>query len=41
MNNLEKKRSPLTRNSEEVRVLGIAEYEPAAQCLAEAFAVES
>jgi len=40
MNNLEKKRSLSPETSEEVRVLGIAEYEPAAQCLAEAFAVD-
>jgi hypothetical protein len=35
---LEKKRSPSPKTEEEeVRVLGIAEYEQAAQCLAEAF----
>lgn len=39
--NLEKKRSLTPETStEEVRVLGIAEYEQAAQCLAEAFAVD-
>lgn len=38
---LEKKHRPSTKaSSEEVRVLGIAEYEEAAQCLAEAFAVD-
>jgi GNAT superfamily N-acetyltransferase len=37
---LEKKRSLSPETSEEVRVLGIAEYEQAAQCLAEAFAVD-
>ena len=37
---LEKKRSLSPESSEEVRVLGIDEYEQAAQCLAEAFAVD-
>ena len=37
---LEKKRSPSPAASEEVRVLGIDEYEQAAHCLAEAFAVD-
>jgi hypothetical protein len=37
---LEKKRSLSPETAEEVRVLGIAEYEQAAQCLAEAFAVD-
>jgi hypothetical protein len=37
---LEKKRSLSPESSEEVRVLGIAEYEQAAQSLAEAFAVD-
>jgi hypothetical protein len=37
---LEKKRSLSPESTEEVRVLGIAEYEQAAQCLAEAFAVD-
>jgi len=37
---LEKKRSLSPESHEEVRVLGIAEYEQAAQCLAEAFAVD-
>jgi hypothetical protein len=37
---LEKKRSLSPTSSEEVRVIGIAEYEQAAQCLAEAFAVD-
>lgn len=37
---LEKLRSLSTSVSEEVRVLDIAEYEQAAQCLAEAFAVD-
>jgi hypothetical protein len=37
---LEKKRSLSPESTEEVRVLGIAEYEQAAQCLAEAVAVD-
>jgi len=37
---LEKKRSLSPESTEEVRVLGIAKYEQAAQCLAEAFAVD-
>jgi hypothetical protein len=37
---LEKKRSLSPTSSEEVRVIGISEYEQAAQCLAEAFAVD-
>lgn len=37
---LEKKRSLSPSISEDARVLGIAEYEQAAQCLAEAFAVD-
>lgn len=37
---LEKKRSSSPSDLEEVRILGIAEYEQAAQCLAEAFAVD-
>jgi len=37
---LEKKRSLSPPSDEEVRVLGISEYEQAAQCLAEAFAVD-
>ena len=37
---LEKKRSLSPESSEEVRVLGIDEYEQAAQSLAEAFAVD-
>ncbi|KAG4424655.1 hypothetical protein IFR04_002188 [Cadophora malorum] len=37
---LEKKRSLSPSSDEEVRVLGISEYEQAAQCLAEAFAVD-
>ena len=37
---LEKKRSLSPESTEEARVLGIAEYEQAAQCLAEAFAVD-
>ncbi|KAI9052868.1 hypothetical protein LZ554_003140 [Drepanopeziza brunnea f. sp. 'monogermtubi'] len=37
---LEKKRSLSPASSEEVRVVGIAEYEQAAKCLAEAFAVD-
>lgn len=37
---LEKKRSLSPESHEEVRVLSIAEYEQAAQCLAEAFAVD-
>lgn len=36
----EKKRGPSPSESEEVRILGISEYEQAAQCLAEAFAVD-
>lgn len=37
---LEKKRSLSPSSDDEVRVLGISEYEQAAQCLAEAFAVD-
>jgi len=37
---MEKKCSRSPSESEEVRILGIAEYEQAAQCLAEAFAVD-
>lgn len=37
---IEKKRSLSHSETEEVRILGIAEYEQAAQCLAEAFAVD-
>ncbi|KAL2070573.1 hypothetical protein VTL71DRAFT_13599 [Oculimacula yallundae] len=37
---LEKKRSLTPSTDEEVRVLGISEYEQAAKCLAEAFAVD-
>jgi hypothetical protein len=37
---LEKKRSLSLESSDEVRVIGIAEYEPAAQCLSEAFEVD-
>lgn len=37
---LEKKRSLSPSSDEEIRVLGISEYEQAAQCLAEAFAVD-
>jgi hypothetical protein len=37
---LEKKRSLSPESSEQVRVLGIDEYEQAAQCLSEAFAVD-
>ncbi|PVH82044.1 hypothetical protein DL98DRAFT_514116 [Cadophora sp. DSE1049] len=37
---LEKKRSLSPSSDEEVRVLGISEYEQAAHCLAEAFAVD-
>lgn len=37
---LENKRSISFESSEEVRVIGIAEYEQAAKCLAEAFAVD-
>jgi len=37
---LEKKRSLSPETSEEARVLGISEYEGAAQCLSEAFAVD-
>jgi hypothetical protein len=37
---LEKKRSLSPESTEEVRVIGIAEYEQAAKCLAEAFAVD-
>ncbi|KAG4443204.1 hypothetical protein IFR05_001346 [Cadophora sp. M221] len=37
---LEKKRSLSPSSDEQVRVLGISEYEQAAQCLAEAFAVD-
>ncbi|KAH7411031.1 hypothetical protein BKA64DRAFT_371994 [Cadophora sp. MPI-SDFR-AT-0126] len=37
---LEKKRSLSPSSTEEVRVLSISEYEQAAQCLAEAFAVD-
>jgi hypothetical protein len=37
---LEKKRSLSPESSEEVRVIGIAEYEQAAQCLSEAFEVD-
>lgn len=37
---LEKKRSLSPSSAEEVRVLGIDEYEGAAQCLSEAFATD-
>jgi GNAT superfamily N-acetyltransferase len=37
---LEKKRSLSPESTEEVRIVGIDEYEGAAQCLAEAFAVD-
>jgi len=37
---LEKNRSLSPESSDEVRVLGISEYEQAAQCLSEAFAVD-
>ena len=37
---LEKKRSLSSQSSEQVRTLRIDEYEQAAQCLAEAFAVD-
>ena len=37
---LEKKRSLSPPDSSEVRVIGISEYKEAAQCLAEAFAVD-
>ncbi|CZS89262.1 uncharacterized protein RAG0_00663 [Rhynchosporium agropyri] len=37
---LEKKRSVTLFSDEEVRILGISEYEEAAKCLAEAFAVD-
>ena len=37
---LEKERSLSPESSDEVRILGIAEYEQAAQCLSEAFAVD-
>ncbi len=37
---LEKKRSLSPSSDEEVRVIGISEYEQAAQCLAEAFVVD-
>jgi hypothetical protein len=37
---LEKKLSTSSESSDEVRVLGIAEYSQAAQCLGEAFAVD-
>ena len=37
---LEKKRTLSPVSAEEVRVLGIGEYEQAAKCLAEAFAVD-
>lgn len=37
---MEKKRSLPPPVSDEVRTVGLAQYEPAAQCLAEAFAVD-
>ncbi|PQE13707.1 acetyltransferase protein [Rutstroemia sp. NJR-2017a BVV2] len=40
MNTLEKSRSTSSASSDEVRVIGIDEYEQAAQCLAEAFATD-
>jgi hypothetical protein len=37
---LEKRISPSPASSEEVRIVGIAEYEQAARCLSEAFALD-
>lgn len=40
-NLVEKKRSPSSTEFDEIRTLGISEYKEAAQCLAEAFAVDN